>query len=56
MDNLIAAKKAKAMLVVMDNRNAVKRGEDTSLFAARGIIARPTMADSPRTGAPFSRK
>jgi enterochelin esterase-like enzyme len=33
------------MIVVMDNLNAVKPGEDASLFAARGIIARPTMAD-----------
>jgi len=40
MDNLIAAKKAKPMIVVMDNLNAVKPGEDSSLFAARGTIAR----------------
>jgi len=45
MDNLIAGKKAKPMLVVMDNLNAVKPGADASLFAARGIIARPSMAD-----------
>ncbi|MBS1854631.1 MAG: esterase [Acidobacteria bacterium] len=45
MDNLIAEKKAKPMLVVMDNLNAVKPGEDASLYAARGIIARATMAD-----------
>ena len=45
LDNLIAEKKAKPMIVVMDNLNAVKPGEDASLFAARGIIARPTMAD-----------
>lgn len=43
MDNLIAAKKAKPMLIVMDNLNVVKPGEDTSLFAARGLVtqARP---------------
>ncbi len=35
MDNLIAAKKAKPMLIVMDNLNAVKPGEDASMFAAR---------------------
>ncbi len=45
MDNLIAAKKAKPMIVVMDNLNAVKPGEDASLYAARGIIARRSMAD-----------
>jgi enterochelin esterase family protein len=39
MDNLIAAKKAKPMLIVMDNLNAVKPGEDASLFAARGVVA-----------------
>src|SRR5258706_12835610 len=45
MDNLIAAKKAKPMLVVMDNLNAVRPSEDATLYAARGIIARATMAD-----------
>src|SRR5690348_2385203 len=45
MDNLIAAKKAKPMIIVMDNLNAVKPGEDASLYAARGIIARASMAD-----------
>jgi enterochelin esterase family protein len=37
MDNLIAAKKAKPMLIVMDNLNAVKPGGDASLYAARGL-------------------
>ena len=45
MDNLVAEKKAKPMIVVMDNLNAVRPGEDASLFAARGIIARATLAD-----------
>ena len=45
MDNLIAAKKAKPMLVVLDNLNAVRPSEDSTLYAARGIIARATMAD-----------
>jgi enterochelin esterase family protein len=45
MDNLIAEKKAKPMLIVMDNLNAVKPGQDASLYAARGIIARPSLAD-----------
>jgi enterochelin esterase-like enzyme len=44
MDNLIAGKKAKPMLVVMDNLNAVKPGEDASLFAARGSIASAAVA------------
>src|SRR6478672_5412896 len=39
LDNLIAEKKAKPMLIVMDNLNAVKPGEDASLYAARGTIA-----------------
>ncbi len=36
MDNLIAAGKAKPMIIVMDNLNAVKPGESGALFAARG--------------------
>jgi enterochelin esterase-like enzyme len=53
MDNLIAAKKAKPMIIVMDNLNAVKPGADASLYAARTIIAKPTMADVlPPPGAP----
>ena len=36
MDNLIAEKKAVPMVVVMDNLNAVKPGEDGSLFGRRG--------------------
>jgi len=41
MDNLIAAKKAKPMIVVMDNLNAVKPGENGSIFAARGLVPQP---------------
>src|SRR4051795_1268528 len=53
MDNVIAAKKAKPMLVVMDNLNAVHPGEDASLYSARSIIARRSMADvPPPIGAP----
>jgi enterochelin esterase family protein len=37
LDNLIAAKKAKPMLIVMDNLNAVKPGGDESLFLARWL-------------------
>ena len=41
MDNLIAAGKAKPMIVVMDNLNAVKPGEDGSIFAGRGLVPEP---------------
>src|SRR5690242_6481873 len=50
LDNLIAEKKAKPMIIVMDNLNAVKPGDDASLFAARGIIARRSMADVATAG------
>lgn len=40
MDNLIAAKKAKPMIIVMDNLNAAKPGEDGSIFWARGLQPR----------------
>ena len=53
MDNLIAEKKAKPMIIVMDNLNAVKPGEDAGLYHARSIIARRSMADvPPPIGAP----
>jgi enterochelin esterase-like enzyme len=45
LDNLIAAKKATPMIVVMDNLNAVKPGESAALFAARGHV--PPPADAP---------
>lgn len=47
MDNLIASGKAKPMLVVMDNLNAAKPDEDASLYNARSIIARKSLADVP---------
>lgn len=55
MDNLITARKAKPMIIVMDNRNAVKPGESGALFAARGLV--PPPSDAPPaarggTGAP----
>jgi enterochelin esterase family protein len=56
LDNLIAAKKAKPMIIVMDNLNAVKPGEDSSIFNARGgAPARapaPAAAGAPAAGAP----
>src|SRR5206468_666792 len=50
MDNLLAEKKAKPMIIVMDNLNAVKPGEDASLFAARGSIAHLTVDAAPAGG------
>lgn len=47
LDNLIAAGKAKPMLVVMDNLNAARPGEDPGLYHARSIIARRSLADVP---------
>jgi len=50
MDNLIAAGKAKPMIIVMDNLNAVKPGESASLFAARGLVPAPGAAPAARGG------
>jgi enterochelin esterase-like enzyme len=41
MDNLIAAGKAKPMLIVMDNLNAAKPGENASLYNARWLNPPP---------------
>jgi enterochelin esterase-like enzyme len=38
LDNLIAEKKAKPMIIVMDNLNAVKPGESAALYGARGSL------------------
>jgi len=48
LDNLIAAKKAKPMIVVMDNLNAAKPGEDDSIFHQRPMAP----PGPPRSGAP----
>ncbi len=50
MDNLIAAKKAKPMIIVMDNLNAGKPAEDVSIFAARGIVPQAKPATSLERG------
>jgi enterochelin esterase-like enzyme len=57
MDNLIAAGKAKPMLIVMDNLNAVKPGEDGSIYNARGVITQavPQPPASGMPGAPAAR-
>lgn len=53
LDNLIAENKAKPMIVVMENLNSAKPGEDPSLYHARSIIARKSLADvPPPIGAP----
>lgn len=44
LDNLIAAQKAKPMIVVMDNLNAVKPGEDGTIFWARWLWPQPPPA------------
>jgi enterochelin esterase-like enzyme len=41
LDNLIAAKKAVPMIIVMDNLNAVKPGEDATIFSARWLWPQP---------------
>ena len=52
MDNLIAAGKAKPMIVVMDNLNAVKPGESAALYAARGLVPAPGATPPAGRGAP----
>jgi enterochelin esterase-like enzyme len=55
LDNLIAAGKAKPMIVVMDNLNAVKPGEDGTIFAARGLPPAPAASAVGRAPAPAGR-
>ena len=52
MDNLIAEKKAKPMIIVMDNLNAVKPGESAALYAARGAITQAVPQTQPTGGPP----
>ena len=47
MDNLVAEKKAKPMIIVMDNLNAVKPGESATTFAARGLVPDPSDHPAP---------
>ena len=53
MDNLIAAGKAKPMIIVMDNLNAVKPGDDGSIYNARGVLTQAVpQARTAQMGAP----
>ena len=53
MDNLIAAGKAKPMIIVMDNLNAVKPGEDGTIYNARGVVTQAVpQPQAPMGGAP----
>jgi len=51
MDNLIAEKRAKPMIVVMDNLNAVKPGESAALYFARGALTQAVPEPPPTPGA-----
>jgi enterochelin esterase-like enzyme len=46
MDNLIAEQKARPMIIVMDNLNAVKPGESAALYHARGVVTQAVPAPS----------
>jgi enterochelin esterase family protein len=47
MDNLIAERRAKPMIIVMDNLNAVKPGQSATTFAARGLVPDPSDHPAP---------
>jgi len=50
LDNLIAAKRARSMIIVMDNLNAVKPGEDGTIFTSRGLRPPPRPVAPPAVG------
>jgi enterochelin esterase-like enzyme len=52
MDNLLAAGKTKPFLIVMDNLNAVKPGEDGSIYNARGVLTQAVPQPEPPMGGP----
>jgi len=52
MDNLLAAGKARPMLIVMDNLNAVKPGEDGTLYNARSVITQAVPQPPAPAGGP----
>ena len=51
MDNLIAEKKAKPMIIVMDNLNAAKPGESAAIYYARGSLTQAVVEPPPAAGA-----
>lgn len=51
MDNLLSEKKVKPMIIVMDNLNAVKPGEDGRLYFARGVVTQAVPEPPPAPGA-----
>lgn len=52
LDNLIAAKKARPMIIVMDNLNAVKPGESATIFSARWLWPPPPPPPPGEAGKP----
>ena len=55
MDNLIAEKKAKPMLIVMDNLNAVKPGESQPVLRSRALTQAVAEPPPPPGAAPAGR-
>jgi len=55
MDNLIADKRAKPMIIVMDNLNAVRPGESARTFASRGLVPDPSDQPAPPPAPPARR-
>ena len=51
MDNLIAAQKARPMIIVMENLNAVKPGESAPIYFARGVLTQAVPEPPPAPGA-----
>jgi enterochelin esterase-like enzyme len=57
MDNLIAAGKARPMIIVMENLNAVKPGESAALYFARGVLTQAVPEPpTPAGAAPAARR
>jgi enterochelin esterase-like enzyme len=51
MDNLIAEKRAKPMIIVMDNLNAARPGESAAVYFARGSLTQAVVEPPPAPGA-----
>ena len=50
MDNLLAQNRARPMLIVMDNLNAVRPGESAALYGARGTLTQAVIEAPPTAG------